>query len=108
MKPFMARQGDVLIVSADAIANIGEIVPRDKGRIVLAYGEVTGHAHAILDREAELREIPGTEDRFLRIMSQSGVELKHEEHSTIIIPPGAYIVRRQREYSPEAIRFVAD
>lgn len=107
-KMFMARQGDVLIMSAPDAIQAGEIVPRDNGRIVLAYGEVTGHAHAILDREAELRVIPDTDDRFLRIMAASGAELRHEEHSTIFLPPGEYVVRRQREYSPEAIRFVAD
>jgi hypothetical protein len=110
MKVF-ARQGDVLVLSTDAQAPSNlQPVPRDHGRIVLAYGEVTGHAHAIADRDAELYSQPNTEDRFLRIMASSGVELQHEEHSTITLPPGNYIVRRQREYQSEdmpAIR-VAD
>ena len=91
------RQGDVLIVAADSIPAAATQVERDNGRIVLAYGEVTGHAHAILDREAELLAAPGTEDRFLRIMA--AVELQHEEHATITLPPGDYIVRIQREYT---------
>jgi hypothetical protein len=74
-------------------------VPRDNGRIVLAYGEVTGHAHAIHDSGAVLLAAPDTEDRFLRIMDASGVSLTHEEHATIALPPGDYIVRRQREYT---------
>jgi hypothetical protein len=94
----MYRQGDVLIVAATT-QEPQDLIPRDNGRIVLAYGEVTGHAHAILDREAELRTIDGTEDRFLRIMAASGVALVHEEHDAITLPPGDYIVRRQREYT---------
>ena len=91
------RQGDVLIVAADSIPAAATEVDRDKGRIVLAYGEVTGHAHAIHDSGALLLAAPGTEDRFLRIMA--AVELQHEEHATITLPPGDYIVRIQREYT---------
>jgi hypothetical protein len=105
---FMIRQGDVLVMSVPKGMTSGEIIPRDNGRIVLAYGEVTGHAHAIFDREAELYAIPSTNDRFLRIMAASGVELRHEEHASILLPAGDMIVRRQREYTPDAIRFVAD
>lgn len=108
-KPFMVRQGDVLIVAAPANPALGELVPRDKGRIVLAYGEATGHAHAIMDHEAELRTLPNTDDRFLRIMATSGVKLQHEEHTALVLPKGDYIVRRQREHVPNALpRYVAD
>src|SRR3954453_10783779 len=41
------RQGDVLIARIDEVPEDLEAVPRDKGRVVLAYGEVTGHAHAV-------------------------------------------------------------
>jgi hypothetical protein len=93
----MFRQGDVLVFSVEVIPESVTPVARDAGRIVLAYGEVTGHAHAIMDRDAELLAASTTDDRFLRIMS--AVELRHEEHATITLPPGNYIVRRQREYS---------
>ncbi len=102
------RQGDVLILETTAAPTGAVEVPRDKGRIVLAYGEVTGHAHAIHDGSATLLSAPGTDDRFLRIMDASGVELRHEEHATITLPPGDYIVRTQREYTPQAIVRVAD
>lgn len=102
-------QGDVAIIPVANVPKNAQPVPRDNKRIVLAYGEVTGHAHAILDREAELYSVPDTEDRFLRIMAASGVELKHEEHATITLPQGNYIVRQQREYvAPEIERRVAD
>ena len=43
----MVRQGDVLLVPVDAIPEAAKPVARDHGRVVLAYGEATGHAHAI-------------------------------------------------------------
>ena len=52
-KPKMYRQGDVLIRRLKKLPpepeGGSEKVERDNGRVVLAYGEVTGHAHAIHD-----------------------------------------------------------
>lgn len=103
------RQGDVLIVAATTIPQAAKPVPRDGGRIVLAYGEVTGHAHAIHDQHAQLLALTESEvdDRFLRIVDAEA-RLVHEEHDTITLPPGDYVVRRQREYAPEANLMVAD
>ena len=104
---FIARQGDVLIigVAKKALAKSAKPIARDKGRVVLAYGEVTGHAHAILDRDVALFD-NGNGIRILAVESEA--ELVHEEHSTIKLPPGHYEIRQQREYSPEAIRPVMD
>ena len=105
----MYRQGDILIIPTDKIPTHLRKVARDsQHRVVLALGEVTGHAHAILDRAADLYEHQDLEDRFLQVLAEGGVDLVHEEHDTIHLPAGDYIVRRQREYSPEAIRRVAD
>jgi hypothetical protein len=101
-KPFMIRQGDVLVMSApkQLKAKAGAVVPRSAdGRVILAAGEVTGHHHAIAERGCELRTLPDTDDRFLSIMAASGCELVHEEHDTIVLPPGEYVVRIQREYT---------
>lgn len=116
---FSARQGDVLIVRVDGDPATGKPVPRDGGRVVLAYGEATGHAHAILDRGATLHELPEDKGqagndawaraaRILRVTGKAGVELRHEEHATVHLPPGNYRVTRQREYSPGELRLVAD
>lgn len=43
------RQGDVLLKPVAELPKDCTEVPLDRGRIVLAYGEVTGHAHAIAD-----------------------------------------------------------
>ena len=95
------RQGDVLLIAVDAIPGRAVPVPRDQGEIVLAYGEVTGHRHAIAEPHADLLALPDQEieRRFLRIV---GVQapLRHEEHDTITVPPGSYQVIQQREYVP--------
>lgn len=101
------RQGDVGLVRVDSIPKNTVAVARDKGRIILAYGEVTGHAHAILDTAAELVRTADTNERFLKIMATC--ELQHEEHATITLPPGNYRVIQQVEYVPaELPRAVMD
>lgn len=104
----MYRQGDVLVIQADSIPADLKPVPLEDGRLILAHGEVTGHAHEVLG-EAELftsSDLTDLEDRFLRV--EQDARLVHDEHATLNLPPGNYLVRRQREYTPEEIRQVAD
>jgi hypothetical protein len=105
MKTQQFRQGDVLVQRVTSIPNGATPVARDNGRIVLAYGEVTGHAHAIAEAEVTMLEVD-TGIRYLDVQMESF--LRHEEHATIALSPGFYKVVRQREYTPEAIRNVAD
>src|SRR5258708_1304585 len=119
------RQGDVAIIATnDRDVSKLKAVPRDAGRIVLAYGEVTGHAHAIPSAHASLYLDDSTvaapdamqaiarigggliPDRILR--ADKPVRLLHEEHAPIELPAGSYIVRIQRESSPVELRNVAD
>jgi len=102
----MYRQGDVLIVAVDGIPENAEQLERDNGLVVLAYGEATGHHHAVADPEAVLYDSDG--DYYLRVAAGDGVALAHQEHSAIVLPPGDYRVARQREYTPEKPRPVQD
>jgi hypothetical protein len=102
------RQGDVLIARIDTMPEGVELVGCDGGRVILAYGEVTGHAHAVegdvaLFAAADVSEL---EERFLRVEREARVV--HEEHDAITLPPGIYVVRRQREYTPSRVRPVED
>jgi len=108
MSKFTARQGDILIVSTRAIPKGLKEIARENGRVVLAHGEATGHAHVIDDPSAMFlgADLEEMADRFLRVENEC--QVVHDEHDAITLPPGDYIVRRQREYSPEAIRNVAD
>jgi len=103
----MYRQGDVLLIAVDAIDTKAPQTRDAKARIVLAYGEVTGHAHAIHDPEVTLY---GTdlENRFLEILTEGGAILSHEEHAPIHLPHGNYRVVRQREWTPKGARWIAD
>jgi len=101
------RQGDVLILQVDEIPEDLKKVPRDNGRVILAYGEVTGYAHAVLgDVELLAADIADMNERFLRVEQEA--QIVHEEHGTITLPPGNYRIGRQVEYTPEEIRRVAD
>jgi len=102
------RQGDVLIVAIQKKpATAVEPIERESGRLILAHGEATGHAHAIKERSAMMFRDPKLNAVFLSVTGNS-VALEHDEHSTIVLPKGDYEVVRQREYSPEEIRRVAD
>lgn len=101
----MYRQGDVLIERVTQI-NRDQPMKREDGKVILAHGEVTGHAHAIADEDVhQFAAEAGV--TFLEIKEAVAL-LKHEEHGTIELPQGRYRVTRQREYSPEEIRNVAD
>lgn len=127
----MIRQGDILLIPVKEVrgGELGE--PCQRGEVTLAHGEATGHRHRI-PRGAALYELPGTEpsERIARarkllrtlpsidelaadavpigvVRVQGRQELVHEEHGAIDLT-GDYLALRQREYSPEAIRTVAD
>ena|SRR2546430_13454985 len=94
------RQGDVFLELIEDVESVelGDRLPLDRGRVVLAYGEVTGHAHAIDDVGAILfRGKSANDDRFLRVLRP--VSLLHEEHAPIELPQGLYRVRRQIEWT---------
>ena len=101
----MYRQGDVLITRVERKSGLRE-VDREAGRIVLAHGEATGHAHAIASMDATLWMDEKTLNRYLDV--KAPVVLDHEEHTRIELPSGFYEVKRQREYRPEGLRNVAD
>lgn len=105
---------------------------RENSRIVLAHGEVTGHAHEVMTEAgdglaipaADFFEEPGSGRRILLVTRPC--VLRHQEHGPISLDPrrpvqarqgdvllnpiadGTWEVIRQREYSPEEIRNVAD
>jgi hypothetical protein len=105
----MYRQGDVGITQVAALPANAKPV-ENQGRIVLAYGEVTGHAHALAVEDAQefsFADAGGIVRRFLKVFDK-GATVRHEEHADIPLPPGFYEITQQREYHPEAIRNVAD
>src|SRR6185437_1636849 len=102
LKGQMYRQGDVLLIPAVMPTGTAP-VKEATGRIILAYGEATGHHHSLKASVGNLFEREGK--RYLRM--DIDAPLEHQEHAPILIPRGTYHVVIQREYSPEAIRDVA-
>ena len=101
-KEVVYRQGDVALVRC---AELPAKARKLDEPVILAHGEKTGHAHQIFDGFASLYE--AGDSRYLAVTG-SVATLQHQEHAAISIQPGVYEVRRQREYSPEEIRWVLD
>ena len=100
------RQGDVLLQPVKALPKGATEI---KGDVILAYGEVTGHAHAIKLPETERHKVrywnAGAE-RFLQVMEK--VALTHEEHGEIVLDKGIYRQGFQVEDFGEEVRRVVD
>jgi hypothetical protein len=100
MKNFQARQGDIFFRS---ISKLPEKVDLKKKRdAILAYGEVTSHAHKTISPPLEEMEMYTDENGDIYVMSKTeDIKVGHDEHNTITLPANEWIcVSRQREYSP--------
>lgn len=119
------RQGDVLLLKVDEILSGA----KPKKSNVIVEGEATGYAHRLLngtileqkntgslvDQLIEKKLVPESLEDKLRndsslmwIKATRDARLIHEEHGTIEIEIGFYIVIRQREYDEEQDRLVVD
>jgi len=101
----MLRQGDVLIIPVRRAPKKLTPVQAEDGRLILARGEVTGHHHSV---DAGVATLSLDEGGVMYLDIDELTEIRHQEHAPIPLAPGKYKVVRQREYSPEAIRNVAD
>jgi hypothetical protein len=95
-----ARQGDVLLTRI-AKMPVGDWKPlaRDGGKTVLALGEATGHHHRFESESVCELRAEGIGTRMVSVSTES--LLLHEEHATILVPPGLYTVEIQREWTFE-------
>jgi len=95
------RQGDVLL---QAVAKLPAGVERVDS-LVVAEGEATGHKHQFQFGDAEMYRGAGGA-QFIHALKEAA--LGHEEHETVVLPPGIYKRIQQVEYTPAALRNVAD
>ena len=104
------RQGDVLLIPVASMpAGLKPVAPVN-GRVILAFGEATGHHHSLAASAAALfrpDDMPSGIGGWLEVGS-AGAVLEHQEHSPITLPPGIYRQAAQVEETPEAVRQVAD
>ena len=100
------RQGDILFIKLNENPS-GELIPRDQhNRIVVAEGEVTGHAHAIHEENVTFYR-----DDILNgawIVVDDTADVVHEEHDTIPLDSGTWAVVYQRQYVRGQVRRVLD
>ena len=101
------RQGDVMLVRVKAIPKDAiEQTPKD-GKLVLAYGEVTGHAHAFYDDSYNVKlYVAHGGARYLDVSAPA--DLLHEEHSTARVGAGKWLLPSQVEYTPAELVRVSD
>lgn len=94
------RQGDVFLVEAPEWLPGGSVTVEHPsgGRLILALGEATGHAHAVADWEGRAQLFRRGAWRYLYVSEP--VAISHEEHAPVTVEPGTYLVRIQREYVP--------
>ena len=141
----VVRQGDVVLIAADLPGGAAPL-PASDGKVIVAFGEATGHHHrfegaatlyadgarryvrvdddAVVtitpigiepydDRAFDVREADGSVTRLplaaldeaeaaikaSATLTYPGAKLRHEEHSALVVAPGAYALPGQREYT---------
>lgn len=113
----LAAQGDVFFIKHNSLPSSGlKGINPVNGHIVIAHSE-TGHNHAfaVLDRvdtkpAVEFFSTDNPLISWLKVNRPTALEhhRPHDTHTPIMFDKGIYEVRRQREYTPEGWRQVAD
>lgn len=100
------RQGDVFLKKVEKVAvkPTGKKVEPQNGRLILAFGEATGHHHSVPADVCEMYE----DEKATMLVVNAPTTLDHQEHATIEINPGVYWVVRQREWTDNDERRVMD
>ena len=96
------RHGDVIIkaISQKAYKEMMEAHPA-KNDYVVAYGEATGHHHALQAKTGTAQVLVSADNQQTVAFSvKQDTKLTHEEHKTIELPKGYYQVEFEREYNP--------
>lgn len=90
------RQGDILLVPRRELPEGLSEIPRDRGRVVLAEGEETGHFHAIEAPEAILlaENVTEMDGRFLSVEAEMSSEVdawrcRNHEGAMVWVPADA-------------------
>jgi hypothetical protein len=106
----VGAQGDLLFVRVEEVPRGLTAVPPEGGRYVLARGDSASGDHSV---PAEgVTYVRGTDDRTAYLDAAVPVTVTHgravDTHAPVTLAPGAWLVRRQREHTPEGFRLVAD
>ena len=99
------RQGDVLLVKTTNELPEGNPVTEGND-IVFMHGEVTGHAHRIVEPKGRAVLLDAQAERYLRVLEE--VTVTHEEHGSILLRSGQYQQAFQVEEQGQEVRRVED
>lgn len=123
LNPDIVRQGDVTLVrirAAKAPAYAKEAKRDVDGKIVMEYGESSGHGHRISDPDviglrAETAEMAAMAGLDVVLVGGAGAVMRHEysngqpaEHEPVTLRAGVWERAVQVEYDPEEERRIAD
>ncbi|NJL15453.1 MAG: hypothetical protein HC913_22225 [Microscillaceae bacterium] len=103
------RHGDVILFKIEQSSLPRMQAGQATSELVLAYGEMTGHAHRLKGAVEVLPLEKESEDKiFFRVTERA--LLSHEEHDTILLEPGYYLKVNQVEYNPfeGIVQFIRD
>ena len=90
-KPKLYRHGDLLLRQVDEIP----VYAQQLSTNIIAHGE-NGNTHK-LHGSHQVYETP---DKQILFEAGQDVSLKHQEHNTLKISKGNYVVVHEREYNP--------
>lgn len=101
------RHGDVDLRRLDSTPLMSIPLDAKPAGQILMHGEATGHHHKVksgqvlfLEKPLQM-EIAGETvqvEKFLRV--EQDTVLEHQEHKTIPIPTGDYVILQERTYNP--------
>lgn len=121
----MAAQGDFQIISKSLyekvtgkkfpnFADLERQVPNKGRHYTVAHSE-TGHDHVMLMDNVEIYKDASTKEAdlyelFMLVKEDTPIEhlRSFDTHESIMVPKGEFVVKRQREYTPEGFRRAAD
>ena len=93
---------------------------QENTKAVFAFGEVTGHTHRVemsemlkdagVSLHMDYKREAGTDVPNAFVVHNESVEVQHEEHDTVTLPPGNYVVKIVREFNhiTRRAQYVAD
>jgi hypothetical protein len=106
----MAAQGDVMFIRVNDLPKNLDVAKEENGKFIVAHSG-TGHHHVIDSKNAQML-IDKTNVFISYIKVSKPTEVEHQRsfdtHQSLLLAPGNYEVRRQREYVPKGFRRVAD
>jgi len=102
--PDHVRQGDILLIKCDAPESDRWSKVKMSDSDVVARGEATNHHHRVQNATIYQR---GGREMFLQ--THEDAQMSHEEHGTVTLESNTwYKVVRQREHTPQSVRYVRD